>query len=30
MNIQGNKVTLRAIESSDLDMLHRWANDPAR
>lgn len=29
MNIQGNKVTLRAIENSDLDTLHRWANDPA-
>lgn len=29
MNIQGNKVTLRAIENSDLGTLHRWANDPA-
>jgi RimJ/RimL family protein N-acetyltransferase len=28
MNIKGNKVTLRAIEHSDLNMLHQWANDP--
>ena len=29
MNIQGKKVLLRAIEESDLESLHRWANDPA-
>ena len=28
MNIQGKKVTLRAIEESDLKILHRWANNP--
>ena len=28
MNIVGNKVTLRAIELSDLNQLHAWANDP--
>jgi RimJ/RimL family protein N-acetyltransferase len=28
MNVQGKKVTLRAIEASDLDLLHRWSNDP--
>ncbi len=28
MNIQGKKVLLRAIEESDLALLHRWANDP--
>jgi len=28
MNIIGNKVVLRAIEQSDLDYLHVWANDP--
>lgn len=27
MNIKGNKVLLRAIEKSDLDILHKWAND---
>ena len=29
MNIQGKKVLPRAIEESDLESLHRWANDPA-
>lgn len=29
MNILGKKVTLRAVEKSDLDQLHIWANDPA-
>jgi RimJ/RimL family protein N-acetyltransferase len=29
MNILGKKVILRAIEESDLPLLHRWANDPA-
>ena len=28
MNIKGKKVTLRAIERSDLPPLHKWANDP--
>lgn len=28
MNIIGKKVTLRAIEESDLVLLHKWANDP--
>jgi RimJ/RimL family protein N-acetyltransferase len=28
MNIQGNKVILKAIEESDLELLHQWANDP--
>ncbi|MEO4006319.1 MULTISPECIES: GNAT family protein [unclassified Flavobacterium] len=28
MNIKGNKVTLRAIEKADLDLLHKWSNDP--
>jgi RimJ/RimL family protein N-acetyltransferase len=28
MNIQGNKVKLRAIESDDLAQLQLWANDP--
>jgi RimJ/RimL family protein N-acetyltransferase len=28
MNIQGKKVTLRAIEENDLPKLHEWANDP--
>jgi len=28
MNIQGKIVTLRAIEESDLNLLHNWANDP--
>lgn len=28
MNIQGKKVTLRAIEESDLELLHKWSNDP--
>ncbi|MFT3733885.1 MAG: GNAT family protein [Rhodocyclaceae bacterium] len=28
MNILGNKVTLRAIEESDLPQLHAWSNDP--
>ena len=28
MNIIGKKVTLRAIEEDDLQILHRWANDP--
>ena len=28
MNIKGKILTLRAIEESDLDLLHRWANDP--
>jgi len=29
MNILGNKILLRAIEESDLELLHKWANDPA-
>jgi RimJ/RimL family protein N-acetyltransferase len=28
MNIRGKKVTLRAIEREDLDLLCRWSNDP--
>ena len=28
MNIKGKKVTLRAIDKSDLPLLHNWANDP--
>ena len=28
MNIHGNKVTLRSIEEGDLELLHKWANDP--
>lgn len=28
MNIKGKKVTLRAVERADLELLHRWANDP--
>jgi len=28
MNIKGKKVTLRAIEKCDLEMLHKWSNDP--
>ncbi len=28
MNIKGKKVTLRAIEEKDLELLHKWANDP--
>ena len=28
MNILGLKVTLRAIEETDLPLLHKWANDP--
>lgn len=28
MNIQGKKVILRAIEEKDLEILHKWANDP--
>lgn len=28
MNIKGKKIILRAIEESDLILLHRWANDP--
>lgn len=28
MNIQGKLITLRAIEESDLPLLHQWANDP--
>jgi RimJ/RimL family protein N-acetyltransferase len=28
MNIQGKKVTLRAIEERDLETLHKWASDP--
>lgn len=28
MNIRGKKVILRAIEEEDLDLLHRWANNP--
>ncbi len=29
MNIKGNKVTLRAIEEKDLELLHQWSNDPS-
>ncbi|GGG53486.1 GNAT family N-acetyltransferase [Hymenobacter glacieicola] len=28
MNIHGKKVILRAIEETDLPLLHQWANDP--
>jgi len=28
MNIRGRMVTLRAVEESDLALLHKWANDP--
>ena len=28
MNIVGKKITLRAIEESDLELLHQWSNDP--
>lgn len=28
MNIKGKIVTLRAIEKSDLELLHKWSNDP--
>ena len=28
MNIKGKKVVLRAIEEKDLELLHKWANDP--
>lgn len=28
MHIKGKKVTLRAIEKEDLELLHRWSNDP--
>ncbi len=28
MNIKGKKVLLRAIEEDDLQLLHKWANDP--
>jgi RimJ/RimL family protein N-acetyltransferase len=28
MNIKGKMVTLRAIEKEDLELLHKWANDP--
>ena len=28
MNIKGKKITLRAIEEKDLELLHKWANDP--
>lgn len=28
MNIKGKIVTLRAIEKNDLDLLHKWSNDP--
>ena len=28
MLIKGKKVTLRAIEESDLELIHRWSNDP--
>lgn len=28
MNIKGKKVTLRAIERTDLPLLQKWANDP--
>lgn len=29
MNIKGKKITLRAIEESDLKLLHGWSNDPS-
>lgn len=28
MNIKGKKVILRAIEERDLELLHKWSNDP--
>jgi RimJ/RimL family protein N-acetyltransferase len=28
MNIKGKKVTLRAIEQNDLELLNKWSNDP--
>ena len=28
MNIQGEKVLLRAINENDLPLLHKWSNDP--
>ena len=28
MIIKGKILTLRAIEEQDLDLLHKWANDP--
>lgn len=28
MNIVGNGIILRAIEKEDLELLHKWANDP--
>jgi RimJ/RimL family protein N-acetyltransferase len=28
MNIEGSKVTLKAIELEDLDLLNKWGNDP--
>ena len=28
MNIEGRKITLRAIEEEDLPLLHKWANHP--
>ena len=28
MNILGKKLTLRAVEEKDLDLLHKWSNDP--
>jgi RimJ/RimL family protein N-acetyltransferase len=28
MNIKGKKVTLRAIDQNDLELLQKWANDP--
>lgn len=28
MHIKGKKVVLRAIEEADLELLHKWANDP--
>ncbi len=28
MNIKGKSVVLRAVEREDLDLLHKWANNP--
>ncbi len=28
MNVRGRSITLRAIEERDLELLHRWNNDP--
>src|SRR5690349_21632424 len=28
MNIQGKSVIIRAIERTDIDLLHKWANEP--